>query len=155
MAGKNAIGKDNKLLCFVPGDLKRFREITTGHKIIMGRKTFDSLPKGPLPNRENIVISKTITEIAGCIVVGSVEEAMSRVENDEDAFVIGGGEIYEQCLPIADKIYLTQIDKYFPDADTFFPFIDPEQWAIKDIESHDVGEKNDFEFDYIDLIRRK
>jgi len=155
VAENNAIGKDNDLLCHIPGDLKRFKEITTGHKVIMGRKTFDSLPKGPLPNRENVVISRDKhLKIDGCTMVNSVEEAQALLAENEEAFVIGGGEIYKLLLPVADKLYLTKVYKKF-EADTFFPEVNESDWDVESKDFHEKGDKNDFEFEYINLIRKK
>lgn len=119
-----AIGKDNKLLYYIPADLKRFKKITTGHVVVMGKKTFESMNSKPLPNRTNIVIAMEKSYMAeGCIVVNSIEEAFQKareVEKDE-IFVIGGGSIYAQTLKHADKLYVTVIDRVHEDADVFFP----------------------------------
>ena len=122
MDEKRGIGKNNQLLFRIPEDLQRFRKLTLNHPIIMGRKTYESIGR-PLPNRTNIVITKdTNFHVAGCIVTHSMEEAMTKAgEHDkEEIFVIGGGQIYEQALPVADKLYLTVVKGAF-DADTFFP----------------------------------
>lgn len=146
-----AIGKNNDLLFHLPNDLKRFKKITTGHPIIMGRNTLLSLPKWPLPNRTNIVISDTSEEFEGCVVVNSIEAAIKAVENEEEAFVIGGGMIYKQFYPLASKLYLTYVDKEF-DADIFFPSIDFNDW--KEAAREDLfDEKNAFNYSYINLER--
>jgi len=119
-----AIGKDNKLLYYIPEDLKRFKKITSGHVIVMGKKTFESINSKPLPNRTNIVITKDPSFGApGCIVAHSVEEALSKARETEkeEIFVIGGGSIYTQTIPQADKLYVTVIDRVHEDADAFFP----------------------------------
>jgi dihydrofolate reductase len=120
-----AIGKNNELLFHIPGDLPRFKKITTGHTVIMGRNTFLSLPKGALPNRTNIVISDNLADnFKGCVMASSIEDALLKIsDNEQESFVIGGGMIYRQFLPIADKLYLTRVHLK-PDADTFFPEID-------------------------------
>ena len=107
VAKNRAIGKDNKLIYWLPNDLKRFKALTTGHTIIMGRKTFESLPKGALPNRRNIVLTRSAKEIPGCDCYRSLEEALTHCDEDEQLFIIGGASIYKQTLPIADRLYLT------------------------------------------------
>lgn len=119
-----AIGKDNKLLYYIPEDLKRFKKITSGHVVVMGKKTFESMGSKPLPNRTNIVISlERDYQAAGCVTAHSIEEALSKakeLEKDE-IFIIGGGSIYAQTLRHADKLYVTVIDRVHEDADAFFP----------------------------------
>ena len=148
-----AIGKNNDLLFHLPNDLKHFKAITSGHTIIMGRKTLLSLPKWPLPNRRHIVISsQTNFKAEGCEVVSSIEEAIEKVNGEQEAFVIGGGMIYEQFFPLADKLYLTLVHQDF-DADVFFPSIDYKAWEqTSRTNFHD--EKNDFDYSYIDLKRK-
>ncbi|MGL1894413.1 MAG: dihydrofolate reductase [Spirochaetaceae bacterium] len=140
------IGYKGNLLTFVPGDLPRFKKITTGHTVIMGRKTFESLPKGPLPNRKNIVITRNMDlNIKGTTVVNSLKEAMSISKNDDEVFIIGGGDIYKESLPYAEKLYITHLEKEF-NADTFFPeFIN--EWNISDVEDH--KENPDLIFSYV------
>ncbi len=148
-----AIGKNNDLLFHLPNDLKRFKEITSGHTIIMGRNTLLSLPKWPLPNRRHIVITdKPDDNFPGCETVFSVDEAIEKVKNEEEAFIIGGGMIYRQFFPIAGKLYLTLVHKSF-DADVYFPEIDFSEWKeVKRDDFHD--EKNGFDYSYIDLKRK-
>ena len=123
----NVIGKNNQLPWRLPEDLKRFKQLTMGHPILMGRKTFESIGK-PLPGRTNIVITRQRgLEACGAAVVHSMEEALQICEGQEEVFVIGGAEIYKQALPLADRIYLTHIDQDF-EGDTFLPAIDPAQW---------------------------
>lgn len=125
--GKNReLGKDNKLLWHIPEDFKRFKELTSGHVVIMGRKTFESLPEKfrPLPNRINFVITRDINyKVEGVIVCHSIEEAIKNLESKlkDEVFIIGGASIYEQGIKYADKLYLTLVDKVYPNADTFFP----------------------------------
>ena len=148
-----AIGKNNDLLFHLPNDLKRFKEITSGHTIIMGRNTLLSLPKWPLPNRRHIVITdKPDDQFQGCETVFSIEEAVEKVKEEDEAFIIGGGMIYRQFFPLAGKLYLTLVHKPF-DADVFFPEIDYAQWEeLKREDFYD--EKNDFEYSYLDLVRK-
>lgn len=155
IANNNAIGQNNDLLAHVPGDLPRFKKLTTGHTVIMGRKTFESLPNGALPNRRNIVISRQADlSLEGCEVVSSVEEAINSVKNEDEAFVIGGGIIYKEMLPFANKLYLTIVNKEFPQADTFFPEIDFSQYEEtyrEDISDHP---KVSFTFSFVDYKRK-
>lgn len=149
-----AIGYQNRLLYAIPSDMTRFRMLTTGHTIIMGRKTFESLPNGALPNRHNIVISKTREQIAGCEVFGSLEEALeARKEAAEDeCFIIGGASIYEQALPFADKLYLTIVEKEPEHADTFFPEINPAEWEVTEKE---MRNENGLPFTFLTLYRKQ
>lgn len=148
-----AIGKDNDLLFHLPNDLKRFKQITTGHPVIMGRNTLLSLPKGALPNRRNIVITDNPDEIFDrCEMVFSIEEAVEAVENESEAFIIGGGTIYRQFFPLAGKLYLTLVHRDF-DADIWFPEIDYSQWEIMAREDL-FDEKNGFSYSNLDLKRK-
>ena len=150
----NGIGKDNKLLCHIPSDLKRFKRITTDHTVIMGKNTFLSLPHGALKNRRNIVISDNESDhFEGCETVNSIQEAVNMCDDHQENFVIGGASVYRQFLPITTKLYLTRIHKSF-DADTFFPEINPDEWEeiIKDTADPDQGQ--DFIFEYVILMRK-
>ncbi len=152
IASNNAIGKDNQLLWHLPGDLKRFKQLTTGHTIVMGKRTFESLPLRPLPNRRSIVITDNPNEqIKGCEMAYSIEDAIGKMDVGKENFVIGGGMIYRQFLPIADKLYLT-IVKCDYDADTFFPEINYEEYDIIDHEDHTDDE---LPFYYITLSRKQ
>lgn len=148
-----AIGKNNDLLFHLPNDLKRFKEITTAHSLIMGRNTLLSLPKWPLPNRRHIVITdKKDDNFPGCETVYSVQEALEKVSNEEEVFVIGGGMIYKQFYPLAGKLYLTLVHKSF-EADVYFPEIDFSEWeetARQDF----FDEQNDFNYSYLNLERK-
>ena len=148
-----AIGKDNDLLFHLPNDLKRFKEITTGHTLIMGRNTLLSLPNWPLPERRHIVITdRKNDKFKGCETVFSLDQALDKVENENEAFVIGGGMVYRQFYPIAGKLYLTLVHKTF-EADTYFPEIDFNEW--KEVEREDIyDEKNDFNYSNINLVRK-
>lgn len=147
----NAIGKDNQLLWHLPRDLKFFKKITTGHTVIMGRKTYDSVGK-PLPNRRNIVISRQLgLEIPGCEVVASVAEAMHLVaeqEVDRDAYIVGGAEVFRQTLSLSDRIYLTRVHHRF-DADTYFPKLDVSAWKLISREDHPQDEKHKYAFSFL------
>jgi dihydrofolate reductase len=151
-AKNNAIGKDNKLLWYLPKDLKHFKDVTTGHTVIMGRKTFDSVGK-PLPNRRNIILTQQDIEIEGCEVTNSFDSAFELCEGEEEVFIIGGANIYRQGLPLTDRIYLTLIDEDF-DGDTFFPVIDDAEWEVKEREDFEPDEKNKFRYAFITLERR-
>lgn len=148
-----AIGKNNDLLFHLPNDLKRFKKITSGYSIIMGRNTLLSLPKWPLPNRRHIVITdKKDDYFEGCETVFSIEDALEKVKNETEAFVIGGGMIYRQFYPLAQKLYLTLVHKPF-EADVFFPEINYPEW--NEIAREDFyDEKNNFNYSYLDLERK-
>lgn len=150
-----AIGYQNRLLYAIPSDMTRFRMLTTGHTIIMGRKTFESLPNGALPNRRNIVISKTREQITGCEVFASLEEALAarkEAAEEEEYFIIGGASIYEQALPFADKLYLTIVEKEPEHADTFFPEINPAEWEVTEKE---MRNENGLPFTFLTLYRKQ
>ena len=149
----NELGKDNDLVWHLPDDFKRFKELTTGHHIIMGRKTFETFPK-PLPNRIHIVISRNKSYKAeGAIVVESINEALQIAIDDEQPFIIGGGEIYKLGLEIADKIELTRVHKNF-EADTFFPEIPMENWQLVQEEYHNKDERHKYAFSYQTFLRK-
>lgn len=155
IADNNAIGKDNKLLTYIPGDLKRFKELTSGHTVIMGRRTFESLPHGPLPQRVNIVITHDPgLSIEGCQMAHSVEEALNLCQSQDENFIIGGETLYRAFLPFADKLYITRIFKSF-EADTFFPEIRDCEWAEIHREDFSETPKNDFKFSFIIYQRKK
>ena len=154
-AENNALGKDNGLLWHLPDDFKRFKKLTTGHKILMGRKTFDSLDK-PLPNRTHLIITRDKNYRVGhddCIVVHSLKEAIDLVKN-EIAFVIGGGEIYQQAERYSDKIELTRVHETFDEADTFFPEIDESFWMLTQQEFHPTDERHSYPFTYLTYERK-
>lgn len=148
-----AIGKNNDLLFHLPNDLKRFKEITTGHPVIMGRNTLLSLPKGALPNRRNIVITDNPDEkFDRCEMVFSIDEAVKAVENEAEAFIIGGGMIYRQFFPVAGKLYLTLVHQDF-DGDVYFPEIEYSAW--NELYREDLfDEKNSFNYSYLNLERK-
>jgi len=153
IAKNNAIGKDNQLLWHISEDLKRFKQITSGHQIIMGKKTYESLPKRPLPNRTNIVITDVPGEkFEGCVTVYSIEEALHYCTETDESFVIGGGSVYRQFLPYTNKLYLTLVDKDF-EADIFFPDIDFNEWHLIEKEDHAPDEKNDFGYSFVTYVK--
>jgi len=146
IAENRGIGKNNDLLWHISEDLKRFKRITNGHPVIMGKRTFESLPRRPLPNRRNIVITDIANEqIEGCEMAYSIEDAVARCNEDEENFVIGGASVYRQFLPIADRLYLTRVHKSF-DADVFFPEIDFSVWKLQSKEDFPSDEINDFSY---------
>lgn len=150
-----AIGKNGDLLCYLPADLKHFKSITMGYTIIMGRRTWESLPKGALPDRKNVVITRSIDFIApGAEVYHSLEEALQATEQDEKRFIIGGGMLYNEAFAITDTLYLTRIHASFPDADTFFPSFEPSQWQEMSSEYHEADERNAYPYSFIELRRR-
>lgn len=151
IASNRAIGNDNKLLYWLPNDLKRFKALTTGHTIIMGRKTFDSLPKGALPNRRNIVLSRSVSTIDGCDVYGSLEEALQHCTADEDIYIIGGASVYEQALPLADRLCLTEVHDTPAEADAFFPEFTG--WRETWREDHDTDEKHAQKYSFVDYAK--
>lgn len=127
---KRELGRDNDLLWHISADLKRFKRITSGHPVIMGRKTFDSINNKPLPNRRNIVITNSVdNSFTGIEIAHSVEEALEKIEPGEEVFILGGATIYDQFLPIADKMYLTLVDEEY-EADTYFPQYDESEWQL-------------------------
>ena len=151
VAKNRAIGFENKLLYWLPHDLKRFKALTTGHTIIMGRNTFLSLPKGALPNRRNIVLSRSAKAFEGCDVYPSLEEALHHCAKDEDIYIIGGASVYKQALPLADRLCLTEIDDTPAEADTFFPPYD--DWKEESREDHPTDERHDFPYSFVDYVR--
>ncbi len=160
-----AIGYENRLLYHLPSDMARFRELTTGHTIVMGRKTFESLPHGVLPHRRNIVVSKSLKEIDGGEVYTTLEEALRAAQDDtlsapkedtgitspEEIFIIGGESIYRQALPAARKLYLTIVDQEPEQADTFFPAIDSSDWEVAEKE---MRNENGLSFSFLTYIRK-
>ena len=153
-AENNAIGKNNTLIWHLSKDLKRFKSLTSGHHIIMGRKTFESFPK-PLPNRTHVVITRQSNYKVpeGVIVVNSLEKALAISKNDSQPFIIGGGQIYEQAISMVDKIELTRVHETF-EADTFFPEIDTSLWEETKNEFHSKDETHNYEFSFITYQRR-
>lgn len=151
VARNRAIGFQNKLIYWLPNDLKRFKQLTTGHTIIMGRNTYLSLPKGALPNRRNVVLSTTVKDIPGCDVYPTLEAALQSCRSDEDVYIIGGASVYQQALPLADRLCLTEIDDTPEQADTFFP--DYSQWRVDKKEAHPKDERHAFNYAFVDYVK--
>jgi dihydrofolate reductase len=151
IAQNHAIGKNNQLLWNLPCDLKHFKDITTGHTVIMGRKTYESVGK-PLPKRRNIIITRQNISIEGCEVVASIEDALALCADEEEVFIVGGAEIYRQSMHLTNRIYLTIVKKDF-EADSFFPRIDAEEWKTTEQEDFEPDEKNSLPFSFITLER--
>jgi len=155
IAGNSAIGKDNDLLWHIPDDLRRFKRITAGHAVVMGKRTYYSLPRRPLPNRTNIVITDIPGEtIEGCTMAYSIDDAVSKCNPAEESFIIGGASVYRQFLPVADKLYLTKVHKDF-EGDVFFPVIDYSQWNLVSKEDIPYDESLGFAFSYENYERKK
>lgn len=151
----NGIGREGDLLCHLPNDLKHFKEVTSGHTVIMGRRTYESLPKGALPNRINVVItSDTADNYPGCIVVRSVEEALTHCKEGEKVFIIGGGQLYRATYELADRLYLTRIHHIFSDADTFFPEIDFNEWILTEKEIHATDDKHRYPYTFLNYRKK-
>lgn len=150
-----AIGKQNKLLWHLPADLKHFKELTTGHTVIMGKRTFESLPNGPLPNRKNIVLRSILSDgiTEGYFEADSIEDALELCEKEEQVFIIGGSTVYKGCLDKADNMYITWVHADFP-ADTFFPQIDSFDWEEISREDHAADEKNPYAYSFVEYIRK-
>ncbi|HOH70683.1 MAG TPA: dihydrofolate reductase [Paludibacteraceae bacterium] len=154
VAQNQAIGKDNDLLWHLSADLKHFKKMTSGNTVIMGKRTFYSLPIRPLPNRRNIVISDIVGEkIEGCEMAYSIDEAMKMCSKDEKCFIIGGGSIYRQFLPLVDKLEITWVYKDF-EADTFFPAIDETIWRIEAQSEKMHDEATGLDFAFFTYVRR-
>jgi dihydrofolate reductase len=151
IAENYAIGKNNQLLWHMPADLKHFKQITSGHTVIMGRKTYDSVGK-PLPNRRNIVITRQDITIQGCEVVKSVDEALDLCAGEQEVFIVGGAEIYKLAMSKTNRIYLTIIHHNF-DADSFFPEIDYREWKEISRQDHPADEKHAYPYSFITLER--
>lgn len=151
----DGIGKDNDLIWHLSDDLKRFKELTSGHHIIMGRKTFETFPK-PLPNRTHVVITRQTNYRVpeGVVVVNNLHDALDAARSDKQPFIIGGGEIYKQAMPLADKIELTRVHAAFPEADTYFPKINAAIWKETNVKTHAKDSEHDYAFSFITYTRR-
>lgn len=155
VAQNNAIGINNKLIYWLPNDLKRFKELTTGHTIIMGSNTFRSLPKGALPNRRNIVLSRKESEFAGAEHFTSLEEALANCIDEEIVYIIGGEQLYKTALPIADILCLTEVKDTPAQADAFFPAFDKKEWEVIEQTEHTADEKHSHDYSFITYLRRR
>lgn len=155
LAENNAIGYNNDLLYHLRADLRRFKALTTGHTVIMGRRTYESLPKGALPNRRNIVLS-SITDRSwpDVEVFASLQEALAACKADEEVFVIGGASLYKAAFPIADRLCLTHIHATPEKADVFFPEFNEKEWECTFSEDHEADEQNDQPFTFADYARK-
>ncbi len=147
-----AIGYNNRLIYRISGDMKRFKSLTTGNTVIMGRKTFESLPKGALPNRRNIVLSTTKKDFPGCDTYGSLKEALEHCGADENVFIMGGASVYKEALAFADHLYITEIKATPEKADVFFPEY-KEGWKECFREEHQKDEKNEADFAFVNYER--
>ena len=151
VAQNRAIGFENKLLYWLPNDLKRFKQLTTGHTIIMGRKTYESLPKGALPNRRNVVLTRSVQALPGCEVFPTLKAALNSCQADEDIYIIGGASVYQQAMTVADRLCLTEIADTPQQADAFFP--DYSQWHVVNKEAHPKDERHAFDYAFVDYER--
>lgn len=151
---ENAIGRGGDQLVYISEDLKHFKATTTGHTVLMGRKTSEALPKGVLPNRRNIVVTRSADwHHEGAEVAHSVEEAMGMIGEDEIVFVIGGGEMYRTMMQYAERLYVTEIDAAYEGADTYFPKIDKKVWMVDKLSEWMDDEKNGVRFRYVEYQR--
>jgi len=156
LAEDRGIGRKQELLWHLPNDMKRFKRLTEGHIVVMGRKTFESLPKGALPNRKNIVLT-SMPEATGptCIACATMEEAIQLSESDKEIFIIGGASVYEEALTFADKMYLTFVHSTFPDADVHFPDVNFDEWEELKREDCKADEKHAYDYSFVDFVRRR
>lgn len=155
IAKNNAIGFENRLIYWLPNDLKRFKELTTGHTIIMGSNTFRSLPKGALPNRRNIVLSRKESGFPGCETFSSLEEALANCSDTELVYIIGGEMLYRTALPHADILCLTEVDDTPENADAFFPEFAKNEWEVIEQEEHTADEKHAYNYRFVTYLRRQ
>jgi len=151
VARNRAIGFQNKLIYWLPDDLKRFKTLTTGHTIVMGRNTYLSLPKGALPNRRNVVLSTTVIDLPGWDVYPTLQEALNSCRPEENIYIIGGASVYQQAMPLADRLCLTEVDDEPLEADAFFP--DYSTWHVDKKESHPKDERHAFNYAFVDYVR--
>ena len=152
VAQNGTIGDKNALLWHIKEDMRFFRTTTSGHAVIMGRKTFESLGSKPLPKRTNIVVTRQDVEFEGALVAHSLEEAIAMAEGDEEIFVIGGAQIYAEALKCADRLYLTLVERDY-DGDTSFPEIDYRYWQLVAEERHERGEEYEYPFSFLTFDR--
>ena len=155
IAQDHGIGKDNQLLYWLPNDLKRFKALTTGNTIIMGRKTFESLPKGALPNRRNVVLSRQQgLTFEGAEIFPSLEEALKHCGADEKVFIIGGASVYQEAMPFCTHLHITEIADNSKEADAFFPTISKDEWEEIGREEHGTDEKHAYAYAFVDYKRK-
>ena len=155
VADNYAIGKSNNLPWHLPADLKHFKKLTTGHVVVMGKRTFESLPSGPLPNRKNIVLTSVLSEgvNVGYFEADSLEDAIDLCEHEDEIFIIGGATVYKQSLDKVDKMYITWVHDNFA-ADTFFPQFDLENWIEISREDYKADDKNPHDYCFVEYIRK-
>ncbi len=155
IAENSAIGKNNDLLCHLPADLKHFKELTMGHTIIMGRRTFESLPKGALPGRENIVVTRNADyQAAGAVVCHSVDEALQKASMPGERFILGGAQLYAATIDKVDMLHLTELHASFADADTFFPQINRDEWQEVERIDCQADERNRYSYSFVTLKKK-
>ncbi len=154
IAENNAIGLKGKLLYWLPADLRRFKALTTGHTVIMGRKTFESLPGGALPNRRNVVLSRREQDFPGAERFASLAEALASCPAHEDIYIIGGASVYAEALPLAHRLCLTEVHDTPAEADAFFPEFNRDGWEVASLDRHETDEKPNQSFDFVDYIRK-
>lgn len=156
IADNNAIGKNRELLWHMPADMKRFKDLTTDHAVIMGRKTFESLPGGALPNRKNIILT-TLPEagFGHCFACESMHDALDLCEKEDEIFIIGGSLVYRQALGIAHKMYITRVHEEFKDADSFFPVVNYDLWEEVERQEFAADEKNPYPYTFLTFVRKK
>ena len=151
VARNRAIGFENKLIYWLPNDLKRFKALTTGHTIVMGRKTFESLPKGALPNRRNCVLTRSTEQLPGCECFKDWDSFIASCQSDEDIYIIGGASLYSGLIDKAQRLCITEIDDTPAQADTFFP--DYSEWKETWREDHTTDEKHEYAYSFVDYVR--
>ena len=154
VAQNMAIGYKNKLLYWLPNDLKRFKALTTGHTIIMGRKTFESLPKGALPNRRNVVLTRSQITFPGAEVYPSLQAALASCSHEEDVYIIGGASVYKEALTLADRLCLTEVQDTPAEADAFFPKFSKEEWIEVWNEEHQPDERHAHAYRFVDYEKK-
>jgi len=156
IANDNALGANNRLIWHLPNDLKRFKCLTSGHTVIMGRKTFESLPNGALPNRTNVVITRNAEMLpAGCETTNNLVDAIRNHQHENEIFIIGGAQIYAQALAYAEKLYITCVHHTFDQADVFFPDIDASRWDMTACIDYPKDEKHLYSYTFKDYLRKK
>lgn len=155
IADNNAIGKNQQLLWHLPADMKHFKDLTMGHAIIMGRKTFESLPNGPLPGRKNVVLTTLPEDFVNCFACESMHDALDLCDQEDEVFIIGGALVYRQALHRADKMYITRVHQSFEHADAFFPVVDWEQWEEIEHQDFPADEKNAYPYSFHTYVRKK
>ena len=156
VARNGGIGRDGGLLCPLPADLRRFKQLTVGHPVIMGRRTFESLPKGALPNRRNIVLSRQAgASFPGAETFATLRDALASCRQGEQVFVIGGASVYKEALPLANRLCLTRIAARPPRADVYFPRFNSRHWRVALREKHAPDAKNRQRYQFVDYVRRR